>query len=1574
MLGALAALSMGQVQSYASRGTTIRAGVVVLTSDRSPSIRERSSAPFTWLNLDRATSVKPAGWQFDNPNAPGAVSAGIGARWQQITSVTGGVPPVVGDKITRTEAAYWEVHLNDVSDIQISNYDVLLVAPQLNVSLNTAEREKLRKFVDQGGILWVDYGANTNPVDLINNLPIAVRLQTVTGNPVQAADGTSALLSTPFPIQANELAQLNAPYGPSWVLADIRPADLSLPTLNVPVIGDSRNRLQTIARVGADFDSIAMGRIGDGVVVYTARGIAHKLNEIVTVGANGRFVPNPNNGYRAGAAQLSTRGEAAARFAVNLVSLTNTFRQENGGSRKTGSLAGNLSAPVSLQYSTTDGAGSPNPGPNTQPAMSRGVMVVQGANGRLVAYDMEPGRDLDGDGNPDDGIPDYNTGAPYDVLWVSRPLATPCSSPAITNIENPATALRSRDQVLVVERNGSLASFPLLPTNPSTGFLISDASANNLASDFVAPPPNGGSVLVGANMPAPTVHEGIAFVADNATSNGTRGRVWMFDLRLGAYLQSAGRFAIGGNGSRVILPQVAHSPTVGYVPIQDNSGGYDRLLYYPIAPRGTNPNDAAGIASIWVGAKGEKPSEVQYDSGSNRLIVSTRASQQGGLPVFAPGSGSQLSEYAPRLTLIDQAGNPVSDAAMASLFADAPALHLDGGVLAFQLRTGATWPNLDGNPNNDLDVRVDYLIDWGTADAEALTGVIRGSLNFPDTGGQRRVTGAIAMGPDGSLYCNVASSVPGDGGSLWGVKEEGRGIFRCFLRYELAELHNIPLNDGTTSTQEPTIIDVDNVNEYVPSANVADSRLRGWLLRGSPVVRNGQVFIVAQASKFITVPGIGRVPAPVAVLMAFNATPEPAEIPVTNFPAGSVLVQRDFARGSSFSGGVRTATQEVAISNYTFDEQRGVLRVNNLMANDRGAVTAALSLSQPVILRPNSGPDRLIEPDRIGGRWSPLNWYTTINGTTVPDSQNALVVAGSTVYVVGSSVVPSILSTGTLSQIGVLAAYDAEIPSNDPTFRFPALRPWQKQVVQDLAPGIAAFTGNAHVRMPLLQGLNGFSDFVVRLNQTRLVNSTTAAGVVVGEGRLVAWGDGGANTFGRGDVLVCDQNRIGIYDPSGTVQQAFGSILVPGIANDAGSARAVELSRPSRAYRLDNGEILAVNSGNSQIARIDGSGLVRRSIRGFIVDPNQVPDGYEANETTALNDPRDVATWTEIRTRGANDNLTGQQAVEFWIHYLIADTGNRRLIDVVDRYGYEPVTGRVLGQIRVNNVPQLGVLVWHSPAILSGTDFAYNSVNRVFVPGVGATPARYVYVAGIGNVSPSNASVGLDSALGVEDIGGRGGNGGVVILDPLNPRGTQVVRRVTFPDISNSRLWFDRPDGTGAFVTATSLMNPVLISRRGSTPRAMSNVASVTASTRVIGGIPSVQVAVADANGVYEFTVPTSTADTVAANWYLPVDAYRGIRPIFGRNSAQRTEDRNPEGFRPTFARRMANGDMLIVNGYVGRRRNGESFFGEVIQINGSSFDVAAENLGFRISSINYELGPIQGSRGMIQPVFADRR
>ena len=85
--------------------------------------------------LDQLADLKPAGWSFENPLAPGSQATGV----------------------TKSTTDYWCVNLRSMRDLSQMQVLYLPGAGTLTATqMNNEDREKLREFVDGGGVLWID--------------------------------------------------------------------------------------------------------------------------------------------------------------------------------------------------------------------------------------------------------------------------------------------------------------------------------------------------------------------------------------------------------------------------------------------------------------------------------------------------------------------------------------------------------------------------------------------------------------------------------------------------------------------------------------------------------------------------------------------------------------------------------------------------------------------------------------------------------------------------------------------------------------------------------------------------------------------------------------------------------------------------------------------------------------------------------------------------------------------------------------------------------------------------------------------------------------------------------------------------------------------------------------------------------------------------------------------------------------------------------------------------------------------------------------------------------------------------
>jgi hypothetical protein len=397
--------------------------------------------------------------------------------------------------------------------------------------------------------------------------------------------------------------------------------------------------------------------------------------------------------------------------------------------------------------------------------------------------------------------------------------------------------------------------------------------------------------------------------------------------------------------------------------------------------------------------------------------------------------------------------------------------------------------------------------------------------------------------------------------------------------------------------------------------------------------------------------------------------------------------------------------------------------------------------------------------------------------------------------------------------------------------------------------------------------------------------------------------------------------------------------------------------------------------------QIDSAGRELRSVDGFRLHPQATVSGQLSGEALSLKTPRDVLVFTTLHTAAAvasvfpGESLQGGPTNELWRHIVVADSGNLRAIELVDRYQID-ASGRVRGVVRYMDTsgtwtPALGVLYWHSPEELSGKQFSYNSIARTHID-VGGT-ATPVVAFGFGALEPGRGTFGLDSSGQQPD--NSSGNGGIVIYD--GPR-TLVIAHYDRPSISAGTFLGPIGGGGYAFNTPTA-PDPAQ-------EREIVGLQSVTMREITTPAGPRLGVMICDATGVYEL-VQVDPFDPVLkdewyVNWMLPKDAFFGLRRPGGAGPFSAAQlNQNPLTFRPMYARRLDSNDVLIVNGYTGTTVNGSSYQGEVVLVEGSPFStnspgyaLGAPNLGFGPLSVKYELPPVQGIRGLVRPVFAERQ
>jgi hypothetical protein len=1498
-----------------------------------------------------------------------------------------------GDPLTKRDAGYWEVLLSTATLDQLTDYDALLL-PMTNPGLTGPQIEMLRAYVDQGGVLWIDiapYPGETVGMNPASGAPLPFVLDTTPGN--LGVDVSHPLLNRPYFLGSNEVRSMGLAALTNFSAVSAGPSGAAA-NLFQRQLWDSQ-RLQPVAGFNAPGGQVVgVGQIGAGWQIVTTQGVSAVLSR----GFNSSGISD-NLNFRSQPPYRDLSYVSAAKFAVNVLNFAASVSiGAQSVSRRSNSIGADIPAPLLQDWSDSSFS------PTTAPVVAQGRTVVGTATG-IAVFDSSPSADLDNNGNPDDGFQDFNNASSsdsyHDRIWTHEP-GVAVSAPVYVYAPNCSVARPTGTgepmvhQVWVAGQGGEIFIYDLLYT----------ASAVQTPVRTISLPG-----ATNPNLIAPAPSSDVVLVSGDRTGGGPL--LGLVDVRSLQFVQTPANAPYILQGASQ-LGQPSAAPAIGLIPINDGSGGSDVVAYVPTLPDIGRP---AGLASVWIGARGEAP--VSVSRSGTTLTIRSRAALSGAPISLANGLNSPATGF--RLTVMDANGQVFTPATMNARFSGSPAPTANAGEFTVTISNtagmdfdGTTTPN---DPSDDLAYRLDYLLDWSTAFTGLVPGnnFVRGSLEFPDDATpNRRVLGSPAISSKGHVMVNTAEPT-GSGGTFFNLREVGRGDFDLVTRWDLFDSHSFFLNQGSTLTDRVsyrgTLNDNDGLVAELASAGFNPGRrLAGLRLVAPPTVSGDQVFLTAASIRT-------TIPAPGGIVISLDAHPDPVTFEVENFieSADSVpsLVQPDFAKSdnktqldqNSILGRSRFRAEPIVNTNRT----RIIL--TSLMAGTRGAIRDSISTSMPVILRVSNGTDRLIEPERTTaagrllpgfavGRYSPVNWYTVLLGFT---AQTPVSVAGRTMYVGGNSVLPGLISAGFsagIRQDGFIMGLDRDVSGNDPnmtsddadtTLAEEDRRSWQPQLslIRKVGAGgpFQNIAAPEAFRWPQLDGVTSLEDVRIRLLQASLIDEQVRA-MSVGERGLTVSASQSVRNFKASEFLVLDEGRAMRVDAAGNALWSLTRTLNSGgLAASVNPSQTVPFSEPVSVAPETSGQAWIADRRANRVVLVDAYGVEQRAISSFVRHPQRPVPAMEPSAPLVLRNPSDVSAYVSYRTPAeVADAFPGETSDsagrELWRHVVIADAGNGRAVEVIDRYRLgtaDRVIAPVVFQNPVTGQPQqaLGVLFWHSPAELSGPGYVYTHVERIVDPVSGASATVFGYSGG----APSSAQSGLDSpnsALGSSQLSGQNsGAGGLLIYGD----GIQdTLTTVATPAFAAGSFLQTVPGGYDFVSTA----EPAVAQKR------INGLSSITGRWRNLrypsGDQLELHLMIADRDGIYEISLIPAMNRIGAQStlWMLPARSYLGLRrPLSAGPYSPAEVGGNPLGFQPTYARRLENGDVLLVNGYVGRKINGEPTTGEVMVIEGRintdstigrlGFTLGAPNVGFSPLSIKYLLPPIQGARGLMRPTFAEK-
>jgi hypothetical protein len=230
-----------------------------------------------------------------------------------------------------------------------------------------------------------------------------------------------------------------------------------------------------------------------------------------------------------------------------------------------------------------------------------------------------------------------------------------------------------------------------------------------------------------------------------------------------------------------------------------------------------------------------------------------------------------------------------------------------------------------------------------------------------------------------------------------------------------------------------------------------------------------------------------------------------------------------------------------------------------------------------------------------------------------------------------------------------------------------------------------------------------------RIDPNNGVSGGSRVSLTGSNGLLAVPCSGGLYVFGSSMNLVTDNHRVMEIGADGKVSWSCDSVYEP---KEVVGAQALSpgqllygldsksLNKPLVAQKFAASDYLVVDSGNDRVIRMDKGGQVTWALTRF-EDPQNL---LRSGEPKTLKAPSDARMWSEFEERGGN--------WYYMIHSLVVDTGNFRIVDIVDRYDAKD------GQIgRPSNPGANGrpihELNWVSSTTYRDKRFTFNSVQLV---------------------------------------------------------------------------------------------------------------------------------------------------------------------------------------------------------------------------------------------------------------------
>jgi hypothetical protein len=393
------------------------------------------------------------------------------------------------------------------------------------------------------------------------------------------------------------------------------------------------------------------------------------------------------------------------------------------------------------------------------------------------------------------------------------------------------------------------------------------------------------------------------------------------------------------------------------------------------------------------------------------------------------------------------------------------------------------------------------------------------------------------------------------------------------------------------------------------------------------------------------------------------------------------------------NGGNGGQSNRIPPYDFNYSKSTGVITLTNFGQNPPAnlTVTADVAAPLPVEVMSNSSQPAtdVLTPMNTAASGGPLlRWWTKpLNATTQ-------------------------VIVGPLRKIGNSVYFTANFTNNN------------NQTVNEIV-GVNTATGLGTDNTQFIDPTSTAAQQRTFTTTSTITTGTSIAPLSASGNFAVLQGAQGIEGFGYHPTLVADGNRLVSLGPTGNAiwsvdstnqLQVQGGNLVdlevgPATPDQSGTvvASKVSLNHPSSVSQIGQDDYLVADTGNNRVVRLDTAGHVIWEVTSFsdpynILTPAPTTSAPQSNALLSLNQPASATMWQTSTPVGT----TPQVVIN---HYLIADAGNYRVLEIDDKY-----TDGVVA----NPTTDYHYLAWVSHTY-DQSSRQYRYVSAQVVPGPGGT-------------------------------------------------------------------------------------------------------------------------------------------------------------------------------------------------------------------------------------------------------------